>query len=74
MAYCIFLFCAHLCAGNLEPIRPKDWVIAKTLIADGAMQNPTIEARFFDVRAAIWQYQRSYTGEVCAPLIIWNST
>ena len=54
MAYCIFLFCAHLCAGNLEPVRSKDWVIAKTEIADGAMQNPTFEMCFFNVGATIW--------------------
>jgi hypothetical protein len=73
MANCIFRFRAHLCTGNLEAFRTKDWVIAKSLISDRAVKNPTIEARFLNMRSAIWQSQRCNACEVRTALFIRNS-
>jgi len=47
MADCILLFCAHLCAGELQSIWSEDWVVAKTLFTNWRAQNPAIEVGFF---------------------------
>ena len=51
MANCIFCFWAHLRAGYLETFWTKDWVIAKSLISDWGMENPTIESSFLNPAA-----------------------
>jgi hypothetical protein len=73
MANCIFRFCAHLRAGYLETFWTKDRVIAKSLLSDWGVENPTIEASFLNMRSAIWQSQRCYTCEMRAALFIGNS-
>jgi hypothetical protein len=73
MANCIFRFRAHLRTGYRKTFWAKDWVIAKSLISDWGVENPTSKVSCLNVGAAIWQGQRGNTCEVRAPLFIRNS-
>ena len=63
----------HFSKSDICSLWDKDRIIAKSLISDWGVENPTIEATFLNMRSAIWKSQRCYACEMRTTLFIGNS-